>query len=118
MRKFRRIWRTFGGRFWVVCLAVVTVTVCVNHLPIEDVTHPQLCIDSSNPVVQRADSSRFFAEGGAFPLSDKSHRLVLSSGASGSHFILEPAFLSEQLPLTQSSLSATTLPNNHSVLLL
>ncbi len=63
-------------------------------------------------IFNRADSSRFLTEGGAFPLCDK------SPGASGSHLILELAFLSEQLPLTQSSLSATILPNNHSVLLL
>jgi hypothetical protein len=118
VRKSSRNWPTFRASFWVVCLSVVTVTVCVGHPPIEEVTHPELCIESSNPVVQRADSSSFFAECGAFPLSRKSYSLVLSSWAPGSHLFPVPASLSEQLPLTQSSLSANTPPNNHSVLLL
>lgn len=85
MRNFRCNWPTFRVSLWVVCLAVITATVCVGYPPLEEVTHPQLCIESSNPVVQRAASSSFCAEGGAFPLSRKSQSLVLSSAAPGSH---------------------------------
>jgi hypothetical protein len=98
--------------------AVVTVTVCVGHPPIEGVTHPRLCLESSNPVVRKADSASLFAEGGAFRLSRKSHSLVLSAGAPGSHHCLKPAFLSGQLSLPQFNLSATIPHSSHPVLLL
>jgi hypothetical protein len=108
VRKLSRNWPTFCRSLWVACLAVVTVTVCVGHPPIEDVTPPQLCIESSNPVVQWVASASFFAVGGAFPLSRKSLSLVLLSGALGGPFfqsrrVFPSSFPSRRLACQQPS---------------